>query len=1485
MKKTIAFYPAIHDQNDHADLLARMTWHLWPWRARIAAIKLWSPPQPNTIGAAALGFDPAIDSQYAEVRALIETHTAENDEAAKAALITAPCDLLYVWRAPRSRAERSDLAALRQAVETKGGLVYVVDTTATQYEGSFYLWGCYNALGDKTAYIGECQRKFAALKTRPRRDRVYVFGTGPSLDLVEQLDLTDGDAIVCNSIVANEKLLDQVKPFAIVAGDPIFHAGCSQYAAEFRAKLRQALETRDIVFVTVMRDYVQHLAQLPEHLHDRVIAIPFAPDKKTFRYDLDHDFRLSPEGNVLMLLLLPLAAALYDHISVCGCDGRPVSENAYFWRHHQSSQLSGDKMQNIQRIHPAFFERSYDDHYAAHVADLARVVDNLEDDGKRIDSVTPSHIPALTARQTWAVREKAYPDAKPALLVSVNPDATDQYGHWLGYDRRMAAEAERRGVAFMALGNQKLTDALIAQEGHIRRAFTYETWGAGNQPLQSISLPRMREFEESLRRQVAAIAREKPGHERVYYLYTGSLPHALAMYRVARDHPEDAFVVNTFWTSTMDCEADDYLKKWAKFLRAAPAQANLRIFALTRQLRAIIANHTGVHLPLMPHPNPSMTRPPAPASRADAGGFNVLFPGGMTEEKGFRDIPAILQAMRRTPALDDARFTVRATRAAGALDKDKDNTFQSIAIMADTVDAVMDDDAFLAWLTTADVAVLPYRPAHWRYRNSALAIDLLYLGVPILCCKGTWIADVLEKNGGGGIAIDSADPNAYAEAVAAIRANLGAYRAAARAAARSYHASNSWPALVDSVLAVAAAPRAASGAGDADRLAPIDWRASAAPERIIPPQPPSRLRRFASFAAFQLTRSRRVMALGAGGVALIAAAFSGLGALEPIRAHLGVLGLLAIATGAAAIVFRFLLENAEAVRARIDGRSAALGDAVASLGHVLAARGVVKRLALGVIGVFAALWLVAYALRLSGVLSQLWVDIAFWGGGGLALLGAGALLGAQTTLHTARRLMERMRAQNAIDAAERARAAAVQSAYDMRQALSALSATISAELKQITDAHTTALTAEAAKTIGHGAEVLKALDPLLRETADAKRRQLALEVASRRTHRTVAHVQALMTTLSEVHERGIEALTESQHAFLAAMKEMSAAADADQTARIAAAERTLQASIASAQAELQAEVRQALAGRQAIDAQVSAVARQAVEQSAVVKDLSKAVNQLGEDVRVVSTGGFQSFPRHLDKAEQQELASALSKALNLSITGHNLNYMAHQVRELEARGLGRIAAPASDVLVRTAALLAVNRKDPAVLEIGTLFGLGAAAMWTIARPRFERVTLTLIDPLNGYYGDDYTPTENDIITGIPVIRQTLDHNLRTAGIPDDEAHVIQHLSQSAEAQAEAAARRYDVLIIDGDHSYEGARRDFVNYAPLVREGGFIIFDDYEVDIWQGVTDCANDLMAQEKNLARVLHHGRTLVCQVTGPLLMAAAARAAPAAAAEAARG
>jgi predicted O-methyltransferase YrrM len=63
-------------------------------------------------------------------------------------------------------------------------------------------------------------------------------------------------------------------------------------------------------------------------------------------------------------------------------------------------------------------------------------------------------------------------------------------------------------------------------------------------------------------------------------------------------------------------------------------------------------------------------------------------------------------------------------------------------------------------------------------------------------------------------------------------------------------------------------------------------------------------------------------------------------------------------------------------------------------------------------------------------------------------------------------------------------------------------------------------------------------------------------------------------------------------------------------------------------------------------------------------------------------------------------------------------------------------------------------------------------------------------------------------------------------------------SQSPDTRSRLAqlldGRQIDFLFIDADHSYEGVKRDFELYSPLVREGGIVAFHDVAGDAWPGV---------------------------------------------------
>ncbi|MEL6755761.1 MAG: FkbM family methyltransferase [Pseudomonadota bacterium] len=201
---------------------------------------------------------------------------------------------------------------------------------------------------------------------------------------------------------------------------------------------------------------------------------------------------------------------------------------------------------------------------------------------------------------------------------------------------------------------------------------------------------------------------------------------------------------------------------------------------------------------------------------------------------------------------------------------------------------------------------------------------------------------------------------------------------------------------------------------------------------------------------------------------------------------------------------------------------------------------------------------------------------------------------------------------------------------------------------------------------------------------------------------------------------------------------------------------------------------------------------------------------------------YQHFNRRLRNEHFAVLDSEWRKRLSVQIARSTLGYMANRACLIENQLDGRLATSIEDVMLRALVGRAIKGKTASVLEIGTLFGTGAAIMFDAMRGHFDNIHFTLLDPLEGYYN----AAQLDLLTGQNVDEDTLRRNLDQVGMRDENFSLIKHLSTDPEAIEAAANQMYDLLIIDGDHSYAGVKTDFENYARNVKLGGFIIFDDY-----------------------------------------------------------
>lgn len=126
--------------------------------------------------------------------------------------------------------------------------------------------------------------------------------------------------------------------------------------------------------------------------------------------------------------------------------------------------------------------------------------------------------------------------------------------------------------------------------------------------------------------------------------------------------------------------------------------------------------------------------------------------------------------------------------------------------------------------------------------------------------------------------------------------------------------------------------------------------------------------------------------------------------------------------------------------------------------------------------------------------------------------------------------------------------------------------------------------------------------------------------------------------------------------------------------------------------------------------------------------------------------------------------------------------------------------------------LVASRPHARVLEIGSLFG-GTLWYWSHL-PRIEQ--LVAID----------LPTDwHQVRDGVRDARSHWQEWLAPRVKFSDHAADSQDPATLEAVTRELAGERFDFAFIDGDHTYDGVRADWLAWSPLVRSGGLVAFHD------------------------------------------------------------
>jgi len=124
-------------------------------------------------------------------------------------------------------------------------------------------------------------------------------------------------------------------------------------------------------------------------------------------------------------------------------------------------------------------------------------------------------------------------------------------------------------------------------------------------------------------------------------------------------------------------------------------------------------------------------------------------------------------------------------------------------------------------------------------------------------------------------------------------------------------------------------------------------------------------------------------------------------------------------------------------------------------------------------------------------------------------------------------------------------------------------------------------------------------------------------------------------------------------------------------------------------------------------------------------------------------------------------------------------------------------------------------KPKYILEIGTARGGTLFLLTKLSHPNAHIISMDLP---GGIHGGGYPSSR------IPLYKSFSSYGQKITLIRED-SHKISMLNRVKDILKK---EKLDILFIDGDHTYEGVKKDFEMYSPLVRKSGLIIFHDIVV---------------------------------------------------------
>jgi hypothetical protein len=174
----------------------------------------------------------------------------------------------------------------------------------------------------------------------------YAIGPGPSSEKMASMDIDKRSiTIICNSLVKDREITNNIEPDILVHADPVFF-GPSEYTTELLS------DSVDIVKKYNSFLFVPEKARLlmeDKHpsIKENLIGFELIPDNNII-FPTPNQLKL-PSGYVLPKKVLPIASTIADSVYISGADGYSKNKKSY-----KNSSDVNKKEKSFKKWHPSY---------------------------------------------------------------------------------------------------------------------------------------------------------------------------------------------------------------------------------------------------------------------------------------------------------------------------------------------------------------------------------------------------------------------------------------------------------------------------------------------------------------------------------------------------------------------------------------------------------------------------------------------------------------------------------------------------------------------------------------------------------------------------------------------------------------------------------------------------------------------------------------------------------------------------------------------------------------------------------------------------------------------------------------------------------------------------------------------------------------------------------------------------------------------------